>query len=560
MAALTAYVRKTGSDDNGGSSNTVSPDRTGTDGVTNGTTTFTSLTASFTSADVDKLINIVTKGRYRIATFVNSTTITLSGSPSAGSGLTWNLGGAVLTIGAILANANNAFQSGDTCYIGGGTYREVVTVAIISPTTETQIIGDINGNRTGDSGDVIWTAYTTDDITVPSANPTLTLNGRDFLTFKNILFIAGNTAESTISAAANSINITFRDCGFIGVRSAANSRYIVYTGLADIASNWLIDRCVFGGVGSSGEQIRVVLPTSSVADYDSNFVIQNCVANGSAATFVMVASSGALASKGGGVDILNCTVLGRSAGIVTIGTNISTTIPCTIYNCLLVTGSIAAIDAGASGQILEDYNRIFANTARVNVTAGLSSISDLSHAPLFEIGYAAFVGRMLRPYGTPMAGSPLLGRATAANLPPVDILNRPRPAGGLSTLYEWGAYARHDTAARETATLYGGSNSIVITGPGDHDFAVPVDATLTTFTVYAQYDTNHSTFNKPQMKVLNGEEIGVSEATVTMALGANLWELLTLTFTPTAKGIVTVRFISRAYVGSGKAFFDEFSY
>src|SRR5688572_22783567 len=122
MAALTAYVRKTGSDNNGGSSLGTSPDRTGTDGVTNGTTTFTSLTASFTSADVDKLINIVTKGRYRIATFVNSTTVTLSGSPSAGSGLTWNIGGAVVTIGAILANANAALTNGDICYIGAGVY------------------------------------------------------------------------------------------------------------------------------------------------------------------------------------------------------------------------------------------------------------------------------------------------------------------------------------------------------------------------------------------------------------------------------------------------------
>ena len=62
------------------------------------------------------------------------------------------------------------------------------------------------------------------------------------------------------------------------------------------------------------------------------------------------------------------------------------------------------------------------------------------------------------------------------------------------------------------------------------------------------------------MKVLNGEEIGVTEATATMSLGANQWELLTLSFTPTAKGIVTVRFISRSLTGNGKAFFDEFSY
>src|SRR5262245_29685873 len=120
MTALTAYVRKTGSDNNGGSSNTASADRTGTDGVTNGTTTFTSASASFTSGDVDKLINIVGKGRYRISAFTNSTTITLSGSPSSGSSLTWNIGGALATIGAALTNANAAITNGDTVWIGAG--------------------------------------------------------------------------------------------------------------------------------------------------------------------------------------------------------------------------------------------------------------------------------------------------------------------------------------------------------------------------------------------------------------------------------------------------------
>jgi hypothetical protein len=62
------------------------------------------------------------------------------------------------------------------------------------------------------------------------------------------------------------------------------------------------------------------------------------------------------------------------------------------------------------------------------------------------------------------------------------------------------------------------------------------------------------------MKVLNGEEIGVSEATATMTAAVDTWEQLSLNFTPTAKGVVTVRFISRSAAGNGKAFFDDFSY
>ena len=46
----TWFVRKTGSDNNGGSSKTVRS--TGTDGVTSGTNTLTSITSAWTSADV----------------------------------------------------------------------------------------------------------------------------------------------------------------------------------------------------------------------------------------------------------------------------------------------------------------------------------------------------------------------------------------------------------------------------------------------------------------------------------------------------------------------------
>ena len=64
----------------------------GSDGVTNGTTTFTAASASFATADVGKFITIQTKGRYQIVTRNSATSIVLSGSPSAGSSLAWTYG------------------------------------------------------------------------------------------------------------------------------------------------------------------------------------------------------------------------------------------------------------------------------------------------------------------------------------------------------------------------------------------------------------------------------------------------------------------------------------
>lgn len=65
--------------------------RTAGDGVTNGTSTFTSATAAFTVDDVGKWIYIDTKGTYYITAYTSSTEVTLDTTVSAGSGLTWEL-------------------------------------------------------------------------------------------------------------------------------------------------------------------------------------------------------------------------------------------------------------------------------------------------------------------------------------------------------------------------------------------------------------------------------------------------------------------------------------
>jgi len=145
-------------------------------------------------------------------------------------------------------------------------------------------------------------------------------------------------------------------------------------------------------------------------------------------------------------------------------------------------------------------------------------------------------------------------------MPDDDLLARPRPAGGQSILKAVGALERHDTGGQELTTYHTGPSALVLTGPSDQEFIVPVDAASTTITVWARYDTNHGATNKPQMMVVGGEGIGVAEATDTMAAAVDTWEQLSLTFTPTAKGFVRVRFINRAAAGNGVAIFDDFDY
>ena len=65
--------------------------RSGSDGVTNGTTTFVAASGAFVAGDVGALIEISTKGLFRIVTVTNGTTVVLNGSPTAGTTLTWKM-------------------------------------------------------------------------------------------------------------------------------------------------------------------------------------------------------------------------------------------------------------------------------------------------------------------------------------------------------------------------------------------------------------------------------------------------------------------------------------
>lgn len=123
-----------------------------------------------------------------------------------------------------------------------------------------------------------------------------------------------------------------------------------------------------------------------------------------------------------------------------------------------------------------------------------------------------------------------------------------------------GAFEYHDSAQKETTTTDAGSVGITIEGPGSHEFLIPVDAASTTITVKTRYDANHGTTNKPQAILLANGEIGVTTETKTATAAADTWDTLTFTAqTPTAKGVVTVRLVSRSDTPYGRCYFDTWT-
>ena len=461
-------------------------------------------------------------------------------------------GAAWLTLGKALGASG--ISSGDTLYIGAGVYREVVTVAMTSAVAETQIIADVDGAQTGDAGSVTWTSFLTDDKTANSTSVLLNLNGRDHLTFQGLYLVGGNVASNASLVngdTAESTDIRFFQC--VAVAAGPSSRMFTWTGTTGGAANWSFDSCVLMTM-SGLTQCFFQPATVAGADYDIGITFTNCLLIGSNARFIYTAPSGASAGKPGGLKVTNCTAIGQGSSVVETGANHSTSIPCTVNNCVFF--AQLPVVAQASGQLSEDWNILYGATPRTNVTAGGNS-KTTSYAPLWELGYGWLNGFLPQPFFTPTSGSPLLGFGAAASPPSVDALQRPRPAGGSSTNNALGAFERHDTGAREASVVDASTYSLKLTGPADHALFIPVNAAATVITLRARYDTNHGTGSKPQAILQAAGDIGVSTETKTMTAGIDTWETLTFsTFTPTAKGFVTVRLVSRAAAGNGIAYFD----
>lgn len=464
-----------------------------------------------------------------------------------------------LTIGKALGAAGIA--SGDIVKICPGTYRESVTAAMVSATVETKLTGDVeNASGFKDSGGVlvpggriIWSSYTTNDKTAPAAGATLITSQRDFLTFENIYFMGGNTDPSCVKAdVANSTNIKFTNCVFV-VGSQTGSA-ISYTGTANIASNWTIDRCTF--LVSAGHGFLITLPQHT-ADYDSNFTIQNCLILVRGGSGIRILNSGAGGFFSGGVDVRNCTIMAGTSGVLTFNA-MSTTIPCTVYNCIILAAT--PVQANALGQILEDYNILYGTTPRTNTDIGAnsqSSATSLQYALMLGLNDFMFTGAFTRPFFEPIAGSPLLGFGNQASSPSVDAWNRRRPSGGLSGSPGIGYLERHNTFGKETGTTDAGGVGWSVIGPADQDIHIPVDAVSTTISIKMRYDGTYAGGVLPQAILLANGEIGVVTETKTMVAAANTWETLTFTaFTPSAKGVVTIRLVSRDTSATGKCFAD----
>jgi hypothetical protein len=431
------------------------------------------------------------------------------GAAGTSAGTAWQ------TIGKALGATG--ISSGDTVYVGAGVYRESVTVAMTSAAAETKVVADVEGEFTGDAGEVRWTAYTTNDKTSPTTK-TLILAGRDFLTFQRIVFVGGSSHCVDGSTTVAATNIKFQDCTFVsGTGAAAEDRLLTWTNngaASGTQANWTVERCIFVGTHSRYIELTNLIPHTS--DYDILFTVRNCLFVGgaySAGTAVVLANgggsvaggSGGSSNKPGGLVIQNCTNLVGAIPFLyvdsTAGGYFSTSVKCRVKNNI----SVGGIYAGVSSTVDSDYNFLTAVTNYTNVTGGANDKTDNDYSLLLHFGQALQQKRTVRPFGMPTIDSPFLAFDNASSNPSAlstDFLSRPKPSGGgvtwTSANKAIGYLEHHDFAVKEASVVDSG-NSYKVSGPGDLDIRVPVDATSTTITVKVYRDSNYGGGTAPRL-------------------------------------------------------------
>ncbi len=455
-----------------------------------------------------------------------------------------------LTIGKALGASGIA--SGDTVYVGAGIYRETPTVTI-SPSATTSVIGDVTGQYTGDAGEVRLTAYTTSDVAAPSGSALLAPSARRYFVWKCFTFAQG---ANNLITFGTSRDWTFEDCTFLG-RIAGGSAMFTHTTTAGQASNLIFRRC--RAILFSNTNIMSVQSALHTSDYDANIRWERCVliANGSDGVN-MTGTTGAGSGKPYGLKFHGNLIMGGNT-VVVVNTAAHATTGSEFYdNMVWMLSASAVLNGSTASQIAANYNRILNGSTYTNITSGAQDDRTSNRAYTPDFGQGLLWG-YLRPYATPEHGDPHLQMSAQSGMPAFDALNRiPNGDSQHASNHAVGHLARHDIGIKGTVVPADSGNNIEITGPGDHDFDVPVDAKTVTLSIKVRVSGYGGT-TYPTMQILGGAYIGVADASSSATIACtSRYETIGLTCTPNAKGVVTVRLTNLTNNGTGVAAFDTF--
>lgn len=444
----------------------------------------------------------------------------------------------------------------NTIWLKPAIYKEAISPSWTAPTARQMIKCDSRHQKDWATPPdlgltvAVWTNFLTDFQSSPDSSACLTTSsGMSNCTLKDVFFVAGGTNGCFYNTtSAVSVALTFEDCIFYYIDGSNGLGIRLYTEPGTPA-DLTIRRCIFDGGSNNIWLLMKGLPS---ADQDENILIESCLFLDSNDANIEMQANSTDSFEPGGVTIVGCYFRSTYTeyAVSITGSQMFGTYPCTIKQNLIMSGRGNGLDADDTGQVVSDENYINcpAGTAFNNVTPGASDVTD--EATLFAYG------RGMQGLFTPLRISDHVGSMSSTLLTALDFNGVPRPGGGFVTATP-GALEPLPNLSQETSTVPPGeSDAIKMVGPNTFERAVAVDAEATTLSVEARFDATY-TGTKPSIELRDCEELGVSEDSDIVTASANTWDTLSVTFTPSKAGQVTIRYVSEDTNGSGAALFGK---
>ena len=334
--------------------------------------------------------------------------------------------------GTLNASEDRPVQAGDTVMVGPGTYRETLTCDVSgssgSPIT---YIGDYSGANTDGVGGVVRITGSDNDQAAARANG-ITASAKHYRTFR------GFALDTTTGATLNGTNSTdwIVDQIYFGTAQGVS---VDCNGASQ--ARWTVRNCYF----PCTRLATSLYFNHSSGVNDTGHVVENCLfPSGYIAVYFL--------RVGGGV-VRNSLVYAQGQyGILTNALTAGQFI--TVNNCV-ITGCGSGLYAVSAGEIIEDYNTLYANeTARTNVSIGVNSVA---YPPLFDTRWffeAVNGGSMVTPFD--LASYSQLVNVAGTSPTTTDL----RGTSVIGAQREWGALEYDPALLIEAGSGGGGAVSI----------------------------------------------------------------------------------------------------
>lgn len=472
-----------------------------------------------------------------------------------------------LTLGKAL-NSGSTVAPGDTVWVAPGSYFGEALVPISgvsSSASPTSIKGDpLNlqgfktaaGVRRAELPVYITTrANSSSALTSSAVLLNLRTNQPDGLTFQDLVLEGGTTVTSQWNGSED---ITFIGCRIMGSVIAVD----FFTGNSIIANlDWLFDRCIFWSLGYSGNPVVRFSGTNatggSAADIDVNITVRNSLIFGRVAVSPMHASA---TNVVGGFEFEGNTHILADGNPHLSVSKLSTVTTSGVIGSLFVGGSaIASVDV--SGTFLDrGYNRaVGSQDASANMTeAGTTNRTTPPYLNFPDI----VRWRITLPSDEAFGWSLEAGNA--------EHVSGWSPVGGIKDFRgkvarPWGdgasiGYIESYWITKDDSSAFasGGVSSLQVEGAGEApEFLVPVVGNESTTISVRTKSSGYGGASYPQLIVEANGALGLTQQ-VDTATDATEQDL-SVTFTPTADGVVRVRLVSRSSSTTSTTNFDNLS-